>query len=145
MEDRVLSQQEIGQDRRIEPLDTAGPESAEFPTLLRALRDARGFSKAELAKRTGFDPSTMTRFEQGSRAPDRQTVIQLAQAMVLPLTDCDRLLAAAGFRSVIWDDPMLVDLADALSDPLLPEDARVEMRSVIRMAITYSRLRRVHV
>ncbi|MEJ7840014.1 MAG: helix-turn-helix transcriptional regulator [Thermomicrobiales bacterium] len=145
MEDRVLSQQEIGHDRRIEPLDTAGPESAEFPTLLRALRDARGLSKAELAKRTGFDPSTMTRFEQGSRAPDRPTVIQLAQAMVLPLTDSDRLLAAAGFRSVIWDDPMLIDLADALSDPLLPEDARAEMRSVIRMAISYSRHRRAHV
>lgn len=142
MEDRVLSQQEAARDRGIRAIAPSTGDAYDFPQMLQSLRDQRGLSKADLAKRTGCDPSTITRFEQGSRAPDRETIIQLAESMVLPLIDRDRLLAAAGFRSVIWDDPMLIDLAQALTDPRLPEEAAAELRTVIRMAISYSRQRR---
>jgi transcriptional regulator with XRE-family HTH domain len=144
VEDRVLNQQP-SKDRRVSRPDAEGSAQSadsEFPLLLRTLRDQRGLSKADLAKRTGYDPSTITRFEQGSRAPDRESVLHLADSMVLPLIDRDRLLAAAGFRSVIWDDPLLVELAQALVDPTVPGDVKLELRSVIRMAITYSHQRR---
>lgn len=142
VEDRVLSQLGAAKVRRIESITSAAGDVSEFPDMLQSLRDNRGLSKAELAKRTGYDPSTITRFEQGSRAPDRETVLQLADSMVLPLIDRDRLLAAAGFRSVIWDDPMLIELADVLNDPVMPDDAKAELRTVIRMAISYGRQRR---
>lgn len=145
MEDRVLSQQQVDRDRRDIRPEGASPTSStgsEFPMMLQTLRDQRGLTKADLAKRTGYDPSTITRFEQGSRAPDRESVLHLADSMVLPLIDRDRLLAAAGFRSVLWDDPLLIELAQALVDPSIPGDVQIELRSVIRMAITYSKHRR---
>lgn len=141
MEDRVISQSETGRNSVVTTSES-GSETTEFPTMLRSLRDQRGLTKADLAKRTGYDPSTITRFEQGSRAPDREVVLHIAESMVLPLVDRDRLLAAAGFRSVIWDDPLLIELAQILVDSSIPEDARMEMRSVVRMAITYGLQRR---
>lgn len=103
-------------------------------------RSERGWSKADLAKRANLDPSTITRFEQGSRAPERDTVIMLADAMALPLADRDRMLAAAGFRSELWDDPMLIELAQALVDVSVPQDVKGEIRSLIRMATNYARM-----
>lgn len=35
-----------------------------FPKLLQAMRMERGWTKADLAKRAKFDPSTITRLEQ---------------------------------------------------------------------------------
>jgi transcriptional regulator with XRE-family HTH domain len=146
VEDRVLSQQEIVGERREDRVEAIAPAPAvitEFPRLLESMRKERGLTKAELAKRTGYDPSTITRFEQGSRGPDRDAILVLANAMVLPLVDRDRLLAAAGFRSVIWDDPLLVELAQALIDPGTPLEVRDDLRTVVRVAISHSRLSRI--
>jgi len=145
VEDRVLSQTGIDQEAELlrpEP-DRVTVEEPSFAHLLEHLRESRGLSKAELAKRAGVDPSSITRFEQGTRAPERATVLHLAQAMVLPMVDRDRLLAAAGFRSELWDDPELVELAQLLSEPGIPAAARNEVRSVIRMAIAYCKLQRL--
>jgi transcriptional regulator with XRE-family HTH domain len=147
MEDQVLSQTDL--IRRESSTDF--PEHAVIPGhvriteltfagLLERLRNERGWSKAELAKRANFDPSSITRFEQGARAPERVTVLQLADAMALPMRDRDRLLAAAGFRSELWDDPLLVELSHVLAEDSLPPEARNEVRSVIRMAIAFCRL-----
>lgn len=103
-------------------------------------RSERGWSKADLAKRSGLDPSTITRFEQGSRAPERDTVLQIAEAMALPVADRDRMLAAAGFRSELWDDPMLVELAQALGDVSVPPEVKNEIRALVRMATNYARM-----
>lgn len=150
MDDQVLSQTDL-----IQRETTAGfPEDAaiadqvrgadlEFAGLLQHLRNERGWSKAELAKRARFDPSSITRFEQGSRTPERETVLQLADAMALPMRDRDGLLAAAGFRSELWDDPLLVELSQVLAEESLPVAARDEVRSVIRMVIAYCRLQRL--
>ena len=145
MEDRVLSQTDVHQQpdiARPEP-DRVTVEEPSFAHLLEHLRASRGLSKADLAKRAGVDPSSITRFEQGSRAPERATVLQLAQAMVLPMADRDRLLAAAGFRSELWDDPLLIELAQLLGEPSIPMAARNEVRSVIRMAVAYCKLQRL--
>jgi transcriptional regulator with XRE-family HTH domain len=145
VEDRVLSQTDVDQQPELplpEP-DRVTVEEPSFAHLLQHLREVRGLSKADLAKRARVDPSSITRFEQGSRAPERGTVMTLAQAMVLPMADRDRLLAAAGFRSELWDDPLLIELAQLLGEASIPTSARNEVRSVIRMAVAYCKLQRL--
>lgn len=114
-----------------------------FARLLERLREDRGLSKADLAKRARFDPSSITRFEQGNRAPERDTILQLADAMVLPARDRDRLLASAGFRSELWDDPLLVEMSQLLADETISLNARREVRSVVRMGIAFLKLQRM--
>jgi len=142
VEDRILSQADIEQQPEI--VAKAGPGApGEVARLLTRLRAERGISKAELAEKTGLSPSSITRFEQGSRDPERETILLMAKAMVLPLADRDRLLAAGGFRSELWDDPLLIELAQLMQEGAIPEDARREARSVVRMAIAYLKLRRL--
>jgi transcriptional regulator with XRE-family HTH domain len=120
----------------------AHPGAVAFPSLLAAFREARAWSKADLAKRADLDPSTITRLEQGSRKPDRDTVVQLADAMALPLADRDRLLAAGGYRSDTWDAPDLVQVAALLADPAVPPAARQDIRTMLRVAISHGRVAR---
>ncbi len=150
MEDQVLSHTDVVQ-REIAPPHPAKIGDDErrpaqdlvFARLLEGLREERGWTKADLAKRSGFDPSSITRFEQGVRDPERETVLTLAEAMALPLADRDRLLAAAGYRSELWDDPLLLELSQVLAERSLPVTARNDVRSVVRMAIAYCRLQRL--
>lgn len=145
MEDRVIQQLESREQLEVlaRPAPVGTGRLPTFPSLLQRLREDRNLSKADLAKRTGLDPSTITRFEQGARQPERETVMQLADGMVLPMPERDLLLAAAGFRSQLWDDPLLVDLMHLLNDPGIPEAARDEARSAVRMAVSYLRLQRL--
>jgi transcriptional regulator with XRE-family HTH domain len=106
------------------------------------MREARSWSKADLAKRADLDPSTITRLEQGSRKPDRETVAQLAEAMALPVADRDRLLAAGGYRSDTWDDPELIEIAALLADPSISPSVRNDIRAMLRVAISHGRLGR---
>lgn len=150
MEDQVLSHTDVVQ-REITPpqaseIGDAGRHRVKdlaFARLLEGLREERGWTKADLAKRSGFDPSSITRFEQGVRDPERETVLALADSMALPLADRDRLLAAAGYRSELWDDPLLLELSQVLAEQSLPVAARNDVRAVVRMAIAYCRLQRL--
>jgi transcriptional regulator with XRE-family HTH domain len=118
------------------------PGAVTFPRLLAAMREARSWSKADLAKRADLDPSTITRLEQGSRKPDRETVVQLAEAMALPVADRDRLLAAGGYRSDTWDDPELIEIAALLADPSIAPPVRHDIRTMLRVAISHGRMAR---
>ncbi len=121
------------------------PGTVTFPRLLAAMREARSWSKADLAKRADLDPSTITRLEQGSRKPDRETVVQLAEAMALPVADRDRLLAASGYRSDTWDDPQLIEIAALLADPSISPPLRQDIRTMLRVAISHGRMARAGV
>ena len=147
MNDREVSQPKILDDALISTQVTRSAihrqGARSFPELLLKLREERNLSKAELAKRSGLDPSSITRFEQGQRAPERLSIIQIADAMVLPAMDRDRLLAAAGFRSEIWDDPNLVDLVILLNDDSIDPQARSEVRSVLKMSTAFLRMQRM--
>jgi transcriptional regulator with XRE-family HTH domain len=112
---------------------------SEFGPQLSELRQARGWSQVKLAQQAGLDPSTVSRFEAGSRAPERDTVLKIADALVLPVLDRERLLAAAGFRSEAWDDPMLAELAQLLNDPAVPAESLAELRTLLRVAIQHGR------
>jgi transcriptional regulator with XRE-family HTH domain len=147
VEDQVLHQADTAPSATAPEADTASPTAVHpatvaFPRLLQAMRMDRGWTKADLAKRSGFDPSTITRLEQGSRDPERETVTQLADGMALSLVDRDRLLAAAGYRSDTWDDPDLVQIAVLLADATIPASTRHEIRTMIRMAVSHGRLTR---
>ncbi len=146
MDDQVLHQAETP-TTPVHPTEDLGPTAThpatvDFPQLLQAMRVERGWSKADLAKRAKFDPSTITRLEQGSRDPERDTVLQLADGMALSLVDRDRLLAAAGYRSETWDDPDLVQIAMLLADHSIPPIIRHEIRTMVRMAVSHGRLAR---
>lgn len=150
MEDQVLSHTDVVRHEIAPPPvpevgehELPRPQDMVFARLLERLREERGLTKADLAKRSGFDPSSITRFEQGVRDPERETVLTLADAMVLPLADRDRLLAAAGYRSELWDDPLLLELSQVLAERSLPASARNDVRAVVRMAIDYCRLQRL--
>jgi transcriptional regulator with XRE-family HTH domain len=145
VDDQVISQTDVIQHEAGNVIDDAARVTGfgDFAQHLERLRDERGWSKADLAKRSNLDPSSITRFEQGSRNPDRDTVLQISHAMALPLVERDALLAAAGYRSDIWDEPLLIELSHILADRDLPQAIRDEVRSVLRMAIAYGRLKRL--
>jgi hypothetical protein len=86
-----------------------------------------------------LDPSSVSRFEAGTRAPERETVLAFADAMALPVIERDRLLAAAGFRSEAWDDPLISELVEVLADPTLPDDVADDLRALLRIAIQHGR------
>lgn len=111
----------------------------EFGDLLSQLRTQRNWSQARLAVEAGLDPSSISRFEAGTRMPERETILKLAEVMVLPVVDTERLLAVAGFRSSVWDDPDLADLVAVLGDPTLPPDRAAAIRTLIRIAVEYGR------
>jgi transcriptional regulator with XRE-family HTH domain len=127
--DTVVSQQIAKDDVR-----------REFGDLLTKLRSARGWSQGKLAQEAELDPSSVSRFEAGSRTPERETIMKLADALVLPIVDRDRLLASAGFRSAALDDPLISEMAMLLADPAMPESARTELRTVLRIALHYGRM-----
>ena len=148
MDDRVVSQQNVLQQESLIRSESARPAERRlvahsFPELLVKLREERGLSKADLAKRAGLDPSSITRFEQGQRAPERLSIIQISDAMVLPGIDRDRLLASAGFRSELWDDAAMVELVLLLNDEDIDKRAKAEVRSVLKMATAFLRLQRL--
>lgn len=113
--------------------------ASDFGPLLTELRTARGWAQAKLAERSGLDPSSVSRFEAGTRAPERETVLAFADAMALPVIERDRLLAAAGFRSEAWDDPLISELVEVLADPTLPDDVADDLRALLRIAIQHGR------
>jgi transcriptional regulator with XRE-family HTH domain len=55
------------------------PES--FPELLRKTREGKGLSQSELAHKAGFQPSAISHFESGRRAPSFENLRRLADAL----------------------------------------------------------------
>lgn len=51
---------------------------------LTALRERSGLTKAELAERAGFDPSFITRIENGQRTATPAVIVKLAAALMVP-------------------------------------------------------------
>lgn len=124
------------------PIGTNGEAQAQhiaFGELLASLRTIRARSQGRLARDAGLDPSSVSRLEAGTRAPERDTVLKLADALALPIPDRDRLLAAAGFRSPALDDPQISELALLLTDPKLPDVAVQDLRAALRVVIQFAR------
>lgn len=53
----------------------------DFPKRLKAARELRGLSQAELAEKAGFQPSAISRFENGAAKPSFDNLRRLAGAL----------------------------------------------------------------
>jgi transcriptional regulator with XRE-family HTH domain len=70
---------------------------SELGALLRHWRDARRRSQFDLSIDTGVSQRHISFIESGRSAPGRQTLMDIAQALDIPLRDRNTLLLAAGF------------------------------------------------
>jgi transcriptional regulator with XRE-family HTH domain len=87
-------------DSRVHPAPTTRPAppalaagGAEVGGRVRALREERGISLSELARRASVGKATLSGLETGSRNPTLETLQSVAAALDLPLT---ALLGGAG-------------------------------------------------
>jgi transcriptional regulator with XRE-family HTH domain len=111
----------------------------DFGRLLTAFREERGWTKAQLAERAGLDPSSVSRFEAGTRDPEPRTAVALAEVLGLSPIERERLYANAGVRSPVWDDPLLAALVALWVDPAVPADVAADLRTLVRVAVEHGR------
>jgi transcriptional regulator with XRE-family HTH domain len=68
-----------------------------FGALLKRYRDRAGWTGHHLAVQAGFDHSTISRFEAGTRFPTNGSVWALSVTLGLDTADRSALLVAAGY------------------------------------------------
>jgi transcriptional regulator with XRE-family HTH domain len=81
---------------------TASPE---LGAMLRHWRDLRGKSQLVLSSYTGVSQRHISFIESGRSSPSRQTLMDIAQALDVPLRDRNSLLLAAGFAPLYSEAP----------------------------------------
>jgi transcriptional regulator with XRE-family HTH domain len=64
----------------------------QFARTLRATREMRGLTQAELGARAGMAAASVSHFETGVRAPSLESLVRLADALEIPV---DSLLGRA--------------------------------------------------
>lgn len=91
------------------PLQAGRECEAPFPRLLREWRQRRRVSQLALALDSGVSQRHLSFLESGRSRPSREMVLQLAQALEIPLRERNALLDAAGFsaafRTSALEDP----------------------------------------
>jgi transcriptional regulator with XRE-family HTH domain len=89
-----------------------------FAVLLKAWRESRRQSQLEMALSAGLSQRHLSFLELGRARPSREMVLQLGEALDMPLRDRNALLAAAGFaphyRQSALDGPEMVAVREAL-------------------------------
>jgi transcriptional regulator with XRE-family HTH domain len=77
----------------------------ELGELLRYWRDVRGVSQLDLSLEAGVSQRQISFIESGRSVPGRQTVLNLAQTLDVPLRERNALLLAAGYAPVYLEAP----------------------------------------
>lgn len=114
--------------------NTSGPGRGTWATYVRAAREHRGLSKAELARRLRIDRGTVHRWEVGQNRPESaETIADVADVLNL---DVEEALAAAGLRPGVGapaQPTVEVDEEVELvrTDPRLTEDQRRRIIEII--------------
>lgn len=90
-------------DKAPAPRPTRRPLSGGFGPLLRRWRQARGASQLDLALTCSTSQRHLSFLESGRARPSRGMVLQLAEALSVPLRHQNALLLAAGFAPA-WDE-----------------------------------------
>jgi transcriptional regulator with XRE-family HTH domain len=89
-----------------------------FPALLRGWRQKRRLSQLELALSSGVSQRHVSFLESGRANPSRNMILQLSEALDVPLRERNDLLTAAGFaplfRTRALDDPQMVQVMSAV-------------------------------
>jgi transcriptional regulator with XRE-family HTH domain len=92
--------------------------SSELRLLLRHWRDVRGKSQFDLSLDAGLSQRQISFIESGRSVPGRQTLLDLAQALDIPLRERNTLLLAAGYAPVYsegaWNGPEMQVVTRAL-------------------------------
>ena len=86
-----------------------------FPENLKTARELRGLSQAELAERSGFQPSAISWFETGSSKPSFDNLHRLAAALEVR-TDFLLGLVDEPTGSVASTDPLYRDFEKLTSE-----------------------------
>lgn len=91
---------------------------APFASLLRAARTARRLSQLDLSMASGVSQRHLSFLESGRARPSRQMIVQLTEALDVPMRDRNRWLVAAGFapmfRARTLDDPEMAPVMAAI-------------------------------
>jgi transcriptional regulator with XRE-family HTH domain len=111
-----------------------------FGQLLRRYRESARLSQSRLAQRAGFDHSYVSRLESGRRAPTREAILRLAEALELGPADRDSLLAAAGFlpeqtEYLFGSEPVLGEVVELLQRTDVPEQIREDLRQLLALVV----------
>ena len=100
------------------PKPTAKPAANELGVLLRHWRDLRGKSQFDLSLDTGVSQRHISFIESGRSIPGRQTLLEIAQALDIPLRDRNTLLLSAGYAPIYsegaWNGPEMQSVTGAL-------------------------------
>lgn len=75
-------------------------------SMLRQWRDSRGKTQLDLSFDSGISQKHISFVESGRSTPSRQTLLDLAQALEIPLRERNTLLLAAGYAPVYSQDPL---------------------------------------
>jgi transcriptional regulator with XRE-family HTH domain len=90
----------------------------EFPSLLRAWRQRRRLSQLDLALASDVSQRHVSFLESGRANPSRSMILQLSEALDVPLRDRNSWLTAAGFaplfRTRPVDDPQMGQVMNAV-------------------------------
>jgi len=78
----------------------------DFSHLLRERRKDHGFSQMALAADAGLSQRHLSFLESAKARPSRAMVLQLAEALALPLRERNRWLVAAGFAPLFTERPL---------------------------------------
>ncbi len=89
-----------------------------FPGLLRSWRRKRRLSQLELALESGVSQRHVSFLESGRSKPSRAMILQLSEALAVPLRERNDLLVSAGFaplfRTRALDDPQMSQVLTAV-------------------------------
>src|SRR3984893_2253435 len=92
--------------------------ASELGALLRHWRDIRGRSQFDLSLDTGVSQRHISFIETGRSVPGRQTLLEIARALDIPLRDRNTLLLAAGYAPIYaegaWNAPEMRSVTKAL-------------------------------
>jgi transcriptional regulator with XRE-family HTH domain len=90
----------------------------ELGELLRHWRDTRGKSQLDLSLDSGLSQRHLSFVESGRSVPSRQALLDIAQALDIPLRDRNILLLAAGYAPIYaeaaWNAPEMQSISRAL-------------------------------
>jgi transcriptional regulator with XRE-family HTH domain len=94
----------------------AGPHPA--GVLLRQWRDIRGKTQLELSFDAGVSQRHISFVESGRSTPSRQMLLDLAQALDVPLRERNELLMAAGYAPLYSDQALDAPVMNSISKAL---------------------------
>jgi len=92
--------------------------ATQLGALLRHWRDLRGKSQLDLSLDSGLSQRHLSFIESGRSVPSRQTLLDISQALDIPLRDRNTTLLAAGYAPIYsegtWNAPEMQSITKAL-------------------------------